>query len=604
MSWREAARLADASMESPVTPSRSAADDAAPFSRDASLDLFLNDPPPGISRMASGNDSPRSDGVPSWLSRGAGEEARQTSSSLSSAHSAALAHLNATRAEVASTVGAGGRSHESALAEAAEARAALEEVEASLTKLMSASSGETEADDEPDWLADAAAAVSLARVASDQLRQATSAAASSAIHVAPRPPEPLPTPSPTSTATSTVAPPQTPRPYAALAKAGDGRGDGASHQVVVDIPLSPPLVNLPSSSVASGSSSVAASAATGGSAYAADPAATAASGGSSISDDGSSYTAGRGAGVLMRATASAREAVSLLGSLSLDEMSDGLMELSSSCVESTHGRLASFTEDAASAASQIPSTFRRLSALPLPEDGGQTRLEMVTEIVTEGVRQRWRMAAQSTLQLPMAALFAAIALVNITIALMLRCLARINERMPSVLMQAGYVCMQVRLLATPLIEHSGLGQLVVDLSDRAVGAVTAVGSQSLTMLQPVTAVGAQSLAMLQRSVFGESVSLPQYAMAPASAASTPLRSSLLVTPAVATPAAPAPAMPPPAPPPPAPPPPPPPAPSPARPPPPVVVAAPPSGAVVLDVVGYSPSSLPSATKPRGLSLYD
>jgi len=593
--WREAARLADATMESPVTPSRSSADDAAPFSRDASLDLFLRDPPPGISRMASGNDSPRSDGVPSWLSRGTGEEARQMSSSLSGAHSAALAHLNATRDEVASTVAAGGRSHESALAEAAEARAALEEVEASLTKLMSASAGEIEADDEPDWLADAAAAVSLARVASDQLRQATSAAASSAIHVAPRPPEPLPKPS----ATSTAAPPQMPRPSAALAKAGDGRGDGASQQVVVDIPLSPPLVNLRSSSVASGSSSVAPSA------IAADPAATAASGGSSNSDDGSSYTAGRGAGVLMRATASVLEAVSLLGSLSLDEMSDGLMELSSSCVESTHGRLASFTEDAASAASQIPSTFRRLSALPM--DGGQTRLEMVREIVTEGVRQRWRMAAQSTLQLPMAALFAAIALVNITIALMLRCLARMKERMPAVLYQAGYVSMQMRLLATPLIEQSGLGQLVVDLSDRAVGAVTAVGSQSLAMLQPVTAVGAQSLAMLQRSVFGESISLPQYAMAPASAASTPLRSSLRVMPAVATPAAPAappapppPAPPPPAPPPPAPPPPPPPAP---LPPPPVVVAAPPSGAVVLDVVDNSPSSLP-ATKPRGLSLYD
>jgi hypothetical protein len=330
------------------------------------------------------------------------------------------------------------------------------------------------------------------------------------------------------------------------------------------------------------------------SAIAADPAATAASGGSSNSDDGSSYTAGRGAGVLMRATASVLEAVSLLGSLSLDEMSDGLMELSSSCVESTHGRLASFTEDAASAASQIPSTFRRLSALPM--DGGQTRLEMVREIVTEGVRQRWRMAAQSTLQLPMAALFAAIALVNITIALMLRCLARMKERMPAVLYQAGYVSMQMRLLATPLIEQSGLGQLVVDLSDRAVGAVTAVGSQSL--------------AMLQRSVFGESISLPQYAMAPASAASTPLRSSLRVMPAVATPAAPAappapppPAPPPPAPPPPAPPPPPPPAPLPPRPPPPVVVAAPPSGAVVLDVVDNSPSSLP-ATKPRGLSLYD
>ena len=575
-------------MESPVTPSRSSADDAAPFSRDASLDLFLREPPPGISRMASGNDSPRSDGVPSWLSRGTGEEARQMSSSLSSAHSAALAHLNATRDEVASTVAAGGRSHESALAEAAEARAALEEVEASLTKLMSASAGEIEADDEPDWLADAAAAVSLARVASDQLRQATSAAASSAIHIAPRPPEPLPKPS----ATGTAAPPQMPRPSADLAKAGDGRGDGAIQQVVVDIPLSPPLVNLRSSSVASGSSSVAASA------IAADPTATAASGGSSNSDDGSSYTAGRGAGVLMRATASVLEAVSLLGSLSLDEMSDGLMELSSSCVESTHGRLASFTEDAASAASQIPSTFRRLSALPM--DGGQTRYEMVREIVTEGVRQRWRMAAQSTLQLPMAALFAAIALVNITIALMLRCLAHMKARMPAVLYQAGNVSMQMRLLATPLIEQSGLGQLVVDLSDRAVGAVTAVGSQSLAMLQPVTAVGAQSLAMLQRSVFGESISLPQYAMAPASAASTPLRSSLSVTPAVATPAAPAA---PPDPPPPAPPPPPPPAPPPPRPPPPVVVAAPPSGAVVLDAVDYSPSFLP-ATKPRGLSLYD
>jgi hypothetical protein len=43
------------------------------------------------------------------LSRGTVEEARQVSSSLSSAHSAALAHLNVTRDEMASTVAACGR---------------------------------------------------------------------------------------------------------------------------------------------------------------------------------------------------------------------------------------------------------------------------------------------------------------------------------------------------------------------------------------------------------------------------------------------------------------------------------------------------------------
>ena len=438
--------------------------------------------------------------------------------SLSSARSAALAELDAAKAEVsareAAAVAAGrwtravaDTTRQSALDEAAEARAALEEAEASLTKLMNAAAEDVADEEEPDWLSDAALAVSLARTASDQLRLAISGAptpSSSTSASAPTSPKkaptaakaPLPSPSAAaSTAASAGATFEPTTPYQQFSQPAQhaartpppyslhlGESSSTFHQVALDIPSGRQSSAGSEASLArSACSSAAASTAT---------AAIAASAPSTPAD------------ALRRASMNAREAVSQVASLSLDEISDGLFELSSSCVDMTQARLSSFTEDATAAASQLPQTLRQLAAAP---EDGHTRMHAVTTAVYDAMANRWRDAVSSSLQLPTAAILAAVAIANIAIALMLRAISRL----PWATRQGLAITAEWRThapAAAALVAQSARLLHEAGVAERVSQLTVAVRETVTSVTSVASATAAAPLASLQRAVMGNGFS--------------------------------------------------------------------------------------------------
>ena len=307
---------------------------------------------------------------------------------------------------------------ESALQEATLARAALAQAEARLSQLLMTSpqhaspsllsppaispkpsiisptaispkpsAYDNEPEEEPDWLSNAAAAVSLAREASVERR--ASAAATGA----------------GSTETALMG--------AAAKATGDEARAAVTHCSVVS--PEPPVRHSASAAAPSPpmlpphrpeSVQIDVGSPLGGDA------------GPGPLLDGARQSSVEPGAAFWHAVADGRHALRQMRSLSATEVTHGLLELSASCARITHEQITGFAEDVSRAAVQLPTAVQLLNEEHAAS--GRTRLQLTTA----RVRSQWRATARSLLQLPIAIFFAVMAMVNVMGAFFLSCAIR------------------------------------------------------------------------------------------------------------------------------------------------------------------------------------